>query len=531
MGGRRRPTLWLAVVALAVGIGVSALDVPAGATDIPPNMAVPSLLRGSDALVSGGGLTPGEGYTLTSDYMRFAITTGSTPAPTLNFTASADGRFNVFGYLPVDVAIDVVLVHVSVTPYGQSEPLLTRSAAVLPPRFSFSKCPGGSTSVTFAGFPPGMYALSSQHATFFPSTLTVDATGVPAPVNTTIDADAPATFFAYATPSGSEAPASTASVTLPPLHMFGYQYYDAYPMSGSCFSPGGSVTFDTSAAGVTFPTNLVADSEGLVDFSISVRASVVPKTISVETLDASGRTITTDLAVPPTRMNVGQHLDETGLIPPTVVSPNMHYDAYVAGCSVWLDHNYSVGGQHYSPNIWWAGIGNFSRTGCHLSLQRNGNLVLYTHAGKRLWSAGTQRTGHDNRLVLRNDGNLVLLTSAGRVVWSSRYGRAVLRSGESLLPGQSLQTLLNRFVEAKLLLRTNGNLVYWQYGRRVWSTRSAGSGAARLTMQRNGNLVLRRADGSRVWAAGTAGAGNHLVVRGTGLFIINAAGSRVWGVG
>ena len=58
-----------------------------------------------------------------------------------------------------------------------------------------------------------------------------------------------------------------------------------------------------------------------------------------------------------------------------------------------------------------------------LSLQTDGNLVLYSRSGRALWSSGTGGRGASD-LVMRNDGNLVLyLRSNGRPTWSWKSGK------------------------------------------------------------------------------------------------------------
>jgi hypothetical protein len=58
-----------------------------------------------------------------------------------------------------------------------------------------------------------------------------------------------------------------------------------------------------------------------------------------------------------------------------------------------------------------------------LTLQSDGNLVLYSRTGRALWSSGTGGKGASD-LVMQNDGNLVLYRrSTGRATWSSKGGK------------------------------------------------------------------------------------------------------------
>lgn len=85
----------------------------------------------------------------------------------------------------------------------------------------------------------------------------------------------------------------------------------------------------------------------------------------------------------------------------------------------------------------------------YLYHQNDGNIVLYTRAGRVLWSPNTYGRG-SAVLTLQPDGNLVLSNSAGQPVWST---------GTWNSPG------------AVVRLQDNGNFViYDTAGRNVWST-------------------------------------------------------------
>ncbi len=88
----------------------------------------------------------------------------------------------------------------------------------------------------------------------------------------------------------------------------------------------------------------------------------------------------------------------------------------------------------------------------HFNLQGDGNLVIYSSAGKVIWAANTNGKG-GTRLVLQSDGNLVLYTSAGKA---------------------------------------------------VMATGTVGKGAAHLIMKNDGNLVLANASGAAVWETKTS---------------------------
>ncbi len=91
-----------------------------------------------------------------------------------------------------------------------------------------------------------------------------------------------------------------------------------------------------------------------------------------------------------------------------------------------------------------------SANGSHfLVMQGDGNLVLYTSAGRALWATGTNGSGAI-RARFQGDGNLVLRTSSGAAVWSSK---------------------------------------------------TSGSGATSLKVLNTGNVVLLNASGAVIWEA------------------------------
>ncbi|MDX2012820.1 MAG: phosphodiester glycosidase family protein [Myxococcaceae bacterium] len=85
--------------------------------------------------------------------------------------------------------------------------------------------------------------------------------------------------------------------------------------------------------------------------------------------------------------------------------------------------------------------------------------------------------------VHQGDGNVVLY-DGGRALWSTRTnGRAT----------------------ATLAMQGDGNLVLYAPGQRaLWHTRTHGNGGARLVVQDDGNVVLYAPTGRVLWATGTA---------------------------
>ncbi|MEV1174064.1 hypothetical protein [Nonomuraea sp. NPDC049784] len=77
-----------------------------------------------------------------------------------------------------------------------------------------------------------------------------------------------------------------------------------------------------------------------------------------------------------------------------------------------------------------------------------------------------------------------------------------LGPGEWLLPGQSLISEGGRF---KLIQQAQGNLVFYQGTKALWTSPTAGKPGARATMQKEGNLVIYGADNKPLWSTPTAG--------------------------
>ncbi len=102
----------------------------------------------------------------------------------------------------------------------------------------------------------------------------------------------------------------------------------------------------------------------------------------------------------------------------------------------------SAGKSLYSPD------GRF-----RLTMQKDGNLVIYRPDGRSLWASNTAKTGRANYLALQDDGNLVLYT------------------------------------RDRMPLRATGPV---------------GQGSRDLNMQDDGNLVLYASGGRAIWASGLA---------------------------
>lgn len=109
-------------------------------------------------------------------------------------------------------------------------------------------------------------------------------------------------------------------------------------------------------------------------------------------------------------------------------------------------------------------------------------------------------------------------------------------TGDRILPGQRLargQAIASTNGRYRFTLQSDGNAVVSASGRAVWSTKTAARKGTQLTLQKDGNLVLRTAAGTRVWSTATAGRGVvRLVLKNDGnLVLVTAKDKVVWSTG
>jgi hypothetical protein len=83
-----------------------------------------------------------------------------------------------------------------------------------------------------------------------------------------------------------------------------------------------------------------------------------------------------------------------------------------------------------------------------VSLQGDGNLVVYRQGGNALWASNTVGKG-GVKLIMQADGNLVLYTSGGKPVWASNTGATV---------------------ESFVRMQDDGNFVVYVQGAPTWAS-------------------------------------------------------------
>jgi hypothetical protein len=135
--------------------------------------------------------------------------------------------------------------------------------------------------------------------------------------------------------------------------------------------------------------------------------------------------------------------------------------------------------------------------GSFLTLQGDGNLVLYPPGGGPAeWSAGVAGRGGVH-LQLQDDGNLVLYgmpdpTGDAPVVWQTGtdvFRGSVLGEGVTLQAGQFILSPDGAF---ELVMQADGNLVAYGAGSTgaLWASGTSGDHDAFLAMQDDDNLVV-----------------------------------------
>lgn len=165
-----------------------------------------------------------------------------------------------------------------------------------------------------------------------------------------------------------------------------------------------------------------------------------------------------------------------------------------------------------------------------LRLRDNGDLVLVTSGGRRLWHSGTRGSGAV-RLTLHSRGNLALHTRSGRIVWSSHSGQVQMSGGMRLEPGRQLrdawETAFRGGRVVTLRMQRDGNLVHRCGSRIDWQSHTSVAGST-LRMYRNGALRVVTPGGRTVWASGSGGDHDYAYFNGKGMQIFADGIDMIW---
>lgn len=196
-----------------------------------------------------------------------------------------------------------------------------------------------------------------------------------------------------------------------------------------------------------------------------------------------------------------------------ILSPNGQYHLEVQA-----DGNVALTGP--AGTVWSA---TANAPGAWLTLQPDGNLVLGAD-GKPAWTSGTTTA---TSMAVTDDGRFVLLNAQGAEVWSSTSGGSYLAAPGplTLWPGDRV---LSPTWGGHLVMQRDGNLVgYRADGTPTWYTGTNVAGS-RAVLQSDGNLVLADPVGRPLWTSATT-TGATLAVSDQGVpSLRDASGTTIW---
>lgn len=192
-----------------------------------------------------------------------------------------------------------------------------------------------------------------------------------------------------------------------------------------------------------------------------------------------------------------------------------------------------------------------------LTMQGDGNLVEYGIGGRVLWASGTSTSpgasavvNPDGQITIVRSGKLIarwgeaghvgkhlqigadgVMTSMdvnGKYVWQARTYQDRVSAGSVIASGTALTS--DGSGARKLTMQADGNLVQTVDGKAVWSSRTSGNKGAYAAVQTDGNLVVYSVDKRALWASNTsrAGAGQLLVQVDGNVVLYGKADTRVW---
>jgi hypothetical protein len=161
-------------------------------------------------------------------------------------------------------------------------------------------------------------------------------------------------------------------------------------------------------------------------------------------------------------------------------------------------------------------------------MQTDGNLVVYSKAGKALWNTHTNGAGSTPRLVMQSNGDLQVVTSNGIAWRNGAPGSSNIVANTKLTGSQFLHDTTGLL---QAIMQPDGNFVVYIGGKAKFNTHTNGLKGSSISLQSDGNLVLRDSAGKVRWLTktSTAGAGTYLTLQPDGNLVLrNKAGKAIW---
>lgn len=404
-------------------------------------------------------------------------------------------------------------------------------------------CPGRSVSVTGAGFADGSYLMHASAGSLSSSELTASAGTLHPALTLTLPVNFAESVTITATDQSASVPDVSAVVSRaePVIDRGSRMLLWQEPVSLDCFAAGEQVAVHvvtspaTTVPVVSTPTRVSADATGKVNIVCQLRPGSQPTAASVYfTGQSSTQSAGTDLyQVPGSALLAGQSLVDNGPQPSELMTPLLGYDMLMFLGQLQITRESANGDSQVTYD---GGSRTQTGYGSRLTLQTDGNLVIFSPGGAPVWSSGTSGTGSNNRLVMQQDGNLVLSTSAGTALWSSSVGLVgsagnlrtfgyvsssrpshyLYRNGSFVLQAGSavyINGLIKQASPAGALIRAAGRQVYLQrYLQGHWqnmlvrtssATGQLSVGFIQTTVYQYRLLVLRSASAAAATSAST----------------------------
>lgn len=199
-----------------------------------------------------------------------------------------------------------------------------------------------------------------------------------------------------------------------------------------------------------------------------------------------------------------------------IVSPDGHYELVMEADGDLVES--IVGGRAlWSSNT----TGN---VGAHAVMQPGGNLVIYDSAGAAVWSSNSSGTGCPV-LAIQDDGNVVVYSP--RAIWATHRVQSRMRSGDVLRPGWSIYAPNEKF---RLTMQADGNLVLRDgAGKALWASATQGHPGAYAVLKHDGNLVVYPPVGAALWSTKTyKDTGARLYLKKDGNLVLDKGSTAVW---